>query len=710
MNNKRAYAGIDYFRLIAAFLVMTIHTSPLLTYSETADFILTRIIARIAVPFFFITSGFFLITRYSQNTDRLKAFIKKTAIIYGAAILIYLPINIYNGYFSNSNLAPDIIKDILIDGTMYHLWYLPASILGGWIAWHLVKKLDYKKALAAAFALYAVGLLGDSYYGVAERLPLINSFYELVFQVCDYTRNGFFFAPVFFVLGGAFHDSSIDISPRKSAFGFVVSFAMMFLEAIALRKLDLPRHDSMYLFLLPCTLFLFGAILSWRGKRREWLRNLSLIIYIIHPMTIVFVRACAKLLKLQNLLVYNSVVHFLAVSVLSAAFAFVASLMISGFRKNSKHSSVSTERAWIEINLDNLRNNVMVLNEAMPDNCELMAVVKAEAYGHGAFETAVYLEKIGVVAFAVATIEEGIELRKYGIRGDILILGYTSPERAKELKRFKLIQTLISYEHAVELNSKGIKTDVHIKLDTGMHRLGFDCEDFGKIAGVFNMKNIAVKGIYTHLCAADSLSERDIIFTENQIKSFYNALDKLKAAKIKIPKTHIQSSYGLLNYSGIECDYVRAGVSLYGVLSKAGDETKLKLELKPVLSLKSRVVMVRDIMTGDSVGYGRTFTAEKDTRIAIISIGYADGLPRNLSCTNASVMINGCKVRIVGRICMDQTAVDVTDIADVEVGTAATIIGEGVSAETVAEESGSITNELLSRLGRRLKINTVGGE
>lgn len=709
MNNKRAYAGIDYFRLIAAVLVMTIHTSPLLTYSETADFVLTRIIARIAVPFFFMTSGFFLITRYSQNTDRLKAFIKKTAIIYIAAILIYLPINIYNSYFSNENLAPNIIKDILIDGTMYHLWYLPASIIGGWIAWHLVKKLDYKKALIAALALYAIGLFGDSYYGIAERLPLLNGFYTLVFQVCDYTRNGFFFAPVFFVLGGAFHDSEIHISPRKSALGFAVSFAMMILEAISLRKLDLPRHDSMYLFLLPCTLFLFGAILSWRGKRREWLRDMSLIIYIIHPMTIVFVRAFAKLFGLQDLLIYNSVVHFLAVSVASAAIAFVMSLAISRFRSTRKHNPIGTERAWIELNLDNLRNNVEALNQAMPDKCELMAVVKAEAYGHGAFETAVYLERIGVKAFAVATIDEGIELRKCGIRGDILILGYTSPERAKELKHFKLIQTLVSYEHAVGLSSKGIKTDVHIKLDTGMHRLGFDCEDSGKIADVFNMKNIAVKGIYTHLCAADSLSESDIMFTENQIKSFYIALDKLKAAGIKIPKTHIQSSYGLLNYPGIKCDYVRAGVSLYGVLSKPGDETKLKLDLKPALSLKSRVILVRDVKAGDTVGYGRAFTAENDGRIAIISIGYADGLPRNLSCGNASVIIGGHKAPIVGRICMDQTAVDVTDIADVEVGTAVTVIGEGISAEHVADESGSITNELLSRLGRRLKIITVGG-
>lgn len=709
MNSKRAYAGIDYFRLIAALLVVTIHTSPLLAYSETADFILTGIIARIAVPFFFMTSGFFLITRYSKNADRLKTFIKKTAQIYGAAILLYLPINIYNGYFSKENLAPNIIKDILIDGTMYHLWYLPASMIGSMIAWHLVKKLDYKKAFAVALALYAVGLFGDSYFGIAEKLPLINGFYELVFQVCDYTRNGFFFAPVFFVLGGAFHDSSIEISPKKSVLGFSISFAMMFCEAIALRILGLPRHNSMYILLVPCTLFLFGTVVVWKGKRKLWLRDMSLIIYIVHPMTIVFVRACAKLFKLRNLLIDNSLVHFLAVSVISAVFAFAATFAISRINAVRKHASISAERAWIEVNLDNLRSNVQALNQAMPDKCELMAVVKAEAYGHGAFEAAAYLEKIGVEAFAVATIEEGIALRKFGIRGDILILGYTSPERAKELKRFKLMQTLVSYDYAAELNSMGVKIDVHIKLDTGMHRLGFDCDEISKIADVFSMKNISVKGIYTHLCAADSFSQDDVIFTENQISKFYNVLEILKAAGIKIPKTHIQSSYGLLNYPDIECDYVRAGVSLYGVLSKPNDDTRLKPDLKPVLSLKSRVVLVRDVKAGDTVGYGRAFTAEKDSKIAIISIGYADGLPRSLSCGNTGVMINGGKARIVGRICMDQTAVDVTDIDNVKVGTTVTVIGDGISAEAAAEDSGSITNELLSRLGRRLKVLTVGG-
>lgn len=190
MIEKQNYAGIDYFRLIAALLVVAIHTSPLASFSETGDFIVTRIMARVAVPFFLMTSGFFLVSRFTYNTEKLKAFVKRTVVIYGIAILIYIPINIYNGYFKMDNLLPNIIKDIVFDGIFYHLWYLPASIIGAVIAWYMVKKLDYPKALIAAFALYLIGLFGDSYYGIAEKSSCFKGLYSLIFQVTDYTRNG----------------------------------------------------------------------------------------------------------------------------------------------------------------------------------------------------------------------------------------------------------------------------------------------------------------------------------------------------------------------------------------------------------------------------------------------------------------------------------------------------------------------------------------
>lgn len=708
MTKNKNYTGIDYFRFIAALLIVAIHTSPLASFSETGDFILTRIIACVAVPFFLMTSGFFLISRYTYNTEKLGAFVKKTALIYGAAILIYIPINIYNGYFKMDNLLPNIIKDIVFDGTLYHLWYLPASIIGAVIAWYLVKKLNYPKALIVASVLYLIGLFGDSYYGITEKISCLNSLYDYIFQVTDHTRNGIFFAPIFFIIGGLIADNRPQITFGKSIWGFAVSFALMFGEAFALHHFDLQRHDSMYVFLLPCMYFLFNVILHFKGKRLVTLRTTSLIIYIIHPMMIVVIRLFSKLFHLQSMLVENSIVHYFMVCLTSVVFGAVLTAIWNKYKpKKAKHTT-DTDRAYLEIDLNNLEHNVKVLKGAMPQKCKLMAVVKAEAYGHGIYEIATHLGKIGVKAFAVATIDEGIKLRQYGVSGEILILGYTAPARAKVLRKYDLTQTLIDYEYSLLLNKQGYAVMTHIKVDTGMHRLGFDAKDIENISAVFSMKHIKVSGIYTHLCAADSVDEKDIFFTNVQIESFYNLLNQLKEKGITIPKIHIQSSYGLLNYPELKCDYVRAGVSLYGVLSSPNDRTKLQLDLRPVLSLKSRVILLREIKKGDSVGYSRSFVANRDSLIAVLPVGYADGYPRNLSCGKSYVLINGHQAPVVGKICMDQLAVDVTDIPDIKVGITATLIGkdddEEISASMIADNSESITNELLSRMGQRLKI------
>lgn len=713
MADSRNYTGIDIFRIVAAFLIVAIHTSPLSSFSETGDFILTRIIARIAVPFFFMTSGFFLISRYSRNTEKLNTFIRKTCLIYTAAILIYIPINIYNNYFEMDNLLPNIIKDIVFDGTLYHLWYLPASVIGAVIAWYLVKKFGCTKALLTSSILYFIGMFGDSYYGLIEKISGFNTFYRLIFQVSDYTRNGIFFAPVFFVMGGLIADNRIRMSLKKSALGFVASFALMFGEAMTLHRFNVQRHDSMYLFLIPCMYFLFNAILNFRGKRIKSLRTLSLVIYIVHPMMIIAVRACAKLLNLWDVLVENSIIHYFAVCFASMALGMVFTVLINKYDPQKNKSVSCTDRAHLEINLSNLEHNVNRLKRAIPERCELMAVVKAEAYGHGMYEIAVHLNRIGVKAFAVATIDEAIELRKYGISGEILIMGYTSPERAKELVKYDLIQTLIDYEYSVLLNELGYRIKAHMKIDTGMHRLGFDAEETENILNVFKMRHIQIIGIYTHLCVSDSLRDEDVRFTKKQIESFYKLLHNLQERNIAIPKIHIQSSYGLLNYPELKCDYLRVGVALYGVLSHPDDNTKLKLRLKPVLSLKSKVILLRTINRGESAGYGREFTAERKSVIAIIPIGYADGFPRNLSCGKSYVLINGQRARVVGRVCMDQLAADVTDIPEVKVGTTVTLIGkdgkEKISSPEVASEADSITNEILSRMGRRLKVIATDG-
>ncbi len=706
MAKHETYSGIDYFRMIAALLIVAIHTSPLASFSATGDFIFTRIIARVAVPFFFVTSGLFLISRYSYNADKLRKFIKKTALIYAAAIVIYIPINIYNGYFSEDNLLPKIIKDIVFDGTLYHLWYLPAAIVGAVIAWYLVKQWAYRKAFAVTLVLYIVGLFGDSYYGIAENIPSLNSFYHLIFQVSDYTRNGIFFAPIFFVLGGYIADNKDRLSFKKSIIGFATCFSLMFAEALTLRRFELQRHDSMYVFLLPSICFLFYFLMHFKGKNRAQLRTISLIIYIIHPFVVVLIRLFAKITHLQNALVENSLIHYLLVCIISAGLG-LALTAIWNIYKPKKHNT-DKDRAYLEIDLKNLEHNVKVLKNAMPPHCELMAVAKAECYGHGMYGTTVYLNQIGVSAFAVATIDEGIRLRKYGISGEILILGYTSPMRAKELCKYKLTQTLIDYEYSLLLDEQGYKVTAHIKVDTGMHRLGFDADDTKEIVTAFSLENIEITGIFTHLCSADSRAEEDVDFTHKQIGEFYNSLDNLRKGGVRIPKVHIQSSYGLLNYPEIKSDYVRAGIALYGVLSSPNDETKLKLDLRPVLSLKARVVLLRKIRKGETVGYSRAFTASRDSLIAILPIGYADGFPRNLSCGKSIVLICGQKAPIIGKICMDQLAVDVTDISNIKIGSIATLIGKDendeIAAPTVAESSESITNELLSRMGRRLNI------
>lgn len=709
MSKMKGYVGIDYFRIVAAFLVIAIHTSPLSTYSETGDFILTRIIGRVAVPFFFMISGFFLISQYSSTSYKLKQFIKKTAFVYAVAILIYIPLNIYNHYFYMENLLPNIIKDIIFDGTLYHLWYLPASIIGGIISWYLVRKAGMKKALLIAGILYIIGMFGDSYYGIIEKVPAIKNIYSHIFEISDYTRNGVFFSPIFFILGGVIAEKPNQISIKKSLVNLIVSFILMLAEGLILHRINVQRHDSMYIMLLPCMFFLFTVLIHWRGQRVKILRSLALIIYIIHPMIIVVIRMFAKILGMQDIFIDNSIIYYVVTSIATVLAALAALYLYQKFHHTKKRlTPKDTDRAWVEIDLDNLKHNVKTLQKAMPENCELMAVVKAEAYGHKSFEVSSFVNHIGVKAFAVATIEEGISLRHYGILGDILILGYTSVKRAKELQKYNLTQTLIDYDYAISLSRQGYKIKSHIKIDTGMKRLGFHVDEVTKISEVYKLKELDVWGIYTHLCVSDSPLSKDVEFTKLQVSLFYSLLEKLKEGGINIGKVHIQSSYGFLNYPEIHCNFIRVGIALYGALNSPKDKTKLQLDLRPVLELKSRIVLIKKIKKGESLGYNRAFVADADKKVAILPIGYADGVPRNLSCGKGKALVHGHLVPIVGKVCMDQLAIDITDVKEAFVGDVVTLIGKDgekeISASMVADMSNTIPNEILSRLGTRLKV------
>lgn len=369
------------------------------------------------------------------------------------------------------------------------------------------------------------------------------------------------------------------------------------------------------------------------------------------------------------------------------------------------------ERAWIELNLSSLKHNVAELRRVMPQGCELMAVLKAEAYGHGMLPVADALREVGVPSYAVATVDEGIVLREHGVKEEILILGYTDPRRASELHRYALSQTVFDPSYAEALAAEGKAISVHIAVDSGMHRLGIAAEDVDAVAALFTKEPLSVHGIFSHLCVADSDDEGDIAYTKKQLSAFSALLTALKERGLTLPKVHIQNSYGLLNYADFPCDYARIGISLYGVDSEHGLYRKAKIDLKPVLSLRSKVIQLRSLPAGEPVGYGRAFVTERDSRIAVLPIGYADGLPRSLSGGKGQVLLNGKRAPIIGRVCMDQVIVDVTDIPDVFTGTIGTLIGtdggETIAAEDMAEACGTITNDLLSRLGRRLAVETV---
>ncbi len=704
--NKGSYAGIDIFRFIAALMIIAIHTSPLSSFSDAGNFFLTRVISRIAVPFFMTTTGFFTLSHYAKDTRSIQKFIKNTFFIYVAAMLLYLPINIYNGYFNNRNVLSKIIEDITINGTTYHLWYLPAAITGCAIGWFLLRKFGEYGALVISFALYIIGLFGDSYWGVIERVPMLRGIYSAIFEVSHYTRNGFFYAPLFFVLGGcineAIHRKRLKLSKLKRICCVLICLTLMTIEAFVLKNYRLMRHDSMYIFLPLCIYFLFTAIVQVKGRRVKMLRDASMILYIIHPLIIAFMRPIARSLHIE-IIVSNSLLYFFIVLLASAPLAFIFTFIQKKIKP--KAYSKETDRAWIEIDTNALRHNLNFLRSVAPSKSEIMAVVKDEAYGHGSFEVAINLERLGVKSFAVSTIDEGIKLRKYGIRGEILILGYSSVNRADEMRKYNLMQTLIDMDYALSLERQGIPIKTHIKIDTGMHRLGFSHEEAGKISSLFLLKNIKICGMYTHLCCSDGSSQEDKLFTQLQIDRFYNLLDQLKKIGAKIPKTHVQSSYGLLNYPQLKCDYVRIGIALYGVLSAPNSDTVIKTDLKPVLSLKGNVSLIRDISIGDSVGYGRCFIADKNMRIAVISVGYGDGFPRCLSEKNIFASINGYDCPVIGRICMDQLTVDITDAEKVSVGDAATLIGSSrFSSDKAARAAETITNELLCGMSARLPI------
>lgn len=365
---------------------------------------------------------------------------------------------------------------------------------------------------------------------------------------------------------------------------------------------------------------------------------------------------------------------------------------------------MKNENAWIEIQYDHLQHNVTEIKKLLPKKTTFMAVVKANAYGHGMIQVATYLNTIGVTSFGVARLEEAVELRKAGIEGEILVFGYTSPNYCQLLADYDIMQTIVDVEHARALEEMNIPIKVHIKIDTGMYRLGIDFHQMEELVAIFQYRFLCVEGVYTHLSVCDSQKQDDIDFTVQQIDAFYQVIESLKGQQVKVPKIHIQSSYGVLNYPHLACDYARIGIAMYGILSTDDHKTIRKATLKPVLSIKAKIISTRTVPAGATIGYGRTYVCHDETQVANIPVGYADGMPRNFGTQGGYVFIREQKVPIVGRISMDQMTIDISQ-CDAQIGDTVTVIGHKknrISVENIATMCDTITNEVLSRLTNRL--------
>jgi len=370
------------------------------------------------------------------------------------------------------------------------------------------------------------------------------------------------------------------------------------------------------------------------------------------------------------------------------------------------------KRAWAEIDLANLSHNLNVVRKFLNPLTHLMGIVKADAYGHGAVPVARTLLEGGANSLGVAICEEGIELRESAIRGDILIMGYTPEQLLHEVVCFDLTQTVFSLSGANALAAQAARVfqraKIHIKIDTGMSRLGFlpNLESVQQICEIAENPNIELEGIYTHLATSDEL-ETGFMF--EQLTRFKWVVKTLEERGVYIPIKHISNSGAFSHittgseYHGFYLDTVRVGIMLYGYPPSAEMiKTCRPLSLKPVMRLKSRVSMVKELDANVGISYGHIYKTTRKSTIAVLPIGYADGYPRRLS-RGGNVLINGKFAPIAGAICMDQCMVDITDIPCVNPGDAVTMMGEeGICADNLAEIVGTISYEILCGIGKRV--------
>lgn len=375
-----------------------------------------------------------------------------------------------------------------------------------------------------------------------------------------------------------------------------------------------------------------------------------------------------------------------------------------------KQASV-LHRAWAEIDLSALEHNVRCIQEILPEHTDFMAVVKADAYGHGDEGICTALHQMGIHWFAVSNLEEALAVRQYCPDSEIFILGYTPPELAKELTAHNIIQGVMSaeYAHALSANAGNEPVRCHIKLDTGMGRIGFRSNDpqtcVEEILPLFSLPQLKIEGLYTHFAVADCPNDAEhTAYTDEQEKRILTVYDLLAENGHKLPHLHFMNSAATVYRPNPRCTLARVGIILYGLLPNY--PVPVPLPLKPVMTLKSVISHIKEAEKGDCISYGRTYTIPHASRIATVTIGYADGYARLLS-NKAYALVHGVACPIVGRVCMDQLMLDISEVKEpVQLGDEVTMFGtEGnttITADELAAFYGTIGYEVVCGISKRV--------
>ena len=361
-------------------------------------------------------------------------------------------------------------------------------------------------------------------------------------------------------------------------------------------------------------------------------------------------------------------------------------------------------RTWAEIDLDVLRQNYENVKKILKPDTKIMASVKANSYGHGYKDCCKALLECGTYAFAVATLYEAKQVRKICCDTPILILSAIDREDMAELLEYDVMPTITDIEGCALLSEAAIKkgktAKIHIKIDTGMSRIGFlaNSEDtITKIIEISKMPNIEIDGIFSHLACAD---EKDQTYTRMQFAKFMNVIEKLQENGIEIPLKHIANSPAIVMYPEMQLDMVRTGMLLYGYYP-SDDVDKERIALKPIMSLKSRISLIKEIDKGVGVSYGKEYITQGKTRIATVPIGYADGYLRQLK-NKAKMEIGGRLFNVIGRICMDQCMLDITGADDIKVGDEVIIFGNQITIPDIAMMAGTISQEIMCLISDRV--------